>query len=870
MADYNRLVFNMSQIDEEESLAIFTPSTLGANSPQCVSSQTPNIGTPVRSFATPGSENAVASGSALATDSPYSCNSPKKASETPRSIACPAKKSRRPLIMMDPNMEQTMLDDSDYTNSFINKMSPANKQSFDSKVSLLTPILDTENASVSQVISDSTPNTQAMNAEECENLKFTPAKEFFKLQSSLQIMTPDAYDTPPLGTVPITDENEVISIASNSQSFEKNDRLNFTTANQSFNSNTSHQLLTLNTENATLTNPNVTSMSQDTQMSNVALIRERNDSMNFTIHIDSFNKKDLSQILTPNTDSNVPNITQNATESTPDMHRPDVMQISTGSGNQNFEDKLQALEDHYKEQQFVLLEQVAQAEHKFEEKCAEVTKLTEMLSAATAQTQELSNSLAAAEEEKLMKQVSATMDETGRINLEMSTILEENTRNLEEHYKEQNTMLLEQVLQAEKKYDELKSEKDALESKLRESEENVKQQNTMFLEQVSILLRKYHLDTKDKAPSQSTILAEAFCRGCCAAMAALEWIRGEAPAIAVFGLPAEAVPTYPTRGGMEHLVWVLQAEKKYDELKSEKDALESNLRESEENVKQQHTMFLEQVLQAEKKYDEVKSEKDALESNLRESEENVKQQHTMFLEQVLQAEKKYDELKSEKDALESNLRESEENVKQQHTMFLEQVLQAEKKYDELKSEKDALESNLRESEENVKQQHTMFLEQVLQAEKKYDELKSEKDALESNLRESEENVKQQHTMFLEQVLQAEKKYDELKSEKDALESNLRESEENVKQQHTMFLEQVLQAEKKYDELKSEKDVTDKKLQQIEERMNAESEEFDQIENNLRTENFELKREVVLCKFKLKLITEEEACVELGCDVAGLS
>lgn len=49
--------------------------------------------------------------------------------------------------------------------------------------------------------------------------------------------------------------------------------------------------------------------------------------------------------------------------------------------------------------------QVAQAEHKFEEKCAEVTKLTEMLSAATAQTQELSNCLAAAEEEKLMKQV---------------------------------------------------------------------------------------------------------------------------------------------------------------------------------------------------------------------------------------------------------------------------------------------------------------------------------------------------------------------------------------------------------------------------------------------------------------------------------
>lgn len=99
-----------------------------------------------------------------------------------------------------------------------------------------------------------------------------------------------------MGTVPITEKNEETTIATNSQSFgkeEKNDRLNFTTANQSSDSNTSRQLLSLSTENARLINPNVTSMS------------------------------------------------------------------STGSVNQNFESKLQAIEDHYKEQQFVLLEQVS-------------------------------------------------------------------------------------------------------------------------------------------------------------------------------------------------------------------------------------------------------------------------------------------------------------------------------------------------------------------------------------------------------------------------------------------------------------------------------------------------------------------------------
>ncbi|KAI1723463.1 laminin subunit alpha-2 [Ditylenchus destructor] len=640
MADYNRLVFNMSQIDEEESLAIFTPSTLGANSPQCVSSQTPNTGTPVRSFATPGPENAVASGSALATDSPNPYNSPKKASETPRSIACPAKRSRRPLIMLDPNLEQTMFDDSVYTNSPTNKMSPANKQSLDSEVSLLTPLPDAENASVCQVISDSTPNTQALDTEECENLKFTPAKEFFKLQRSLQIMTPDAYDTPSMGTVPITEKNEETTIATNSQSFgkeEKNDRLNFTTANQSSDSNTSRQLLSLSTENARLINPNVTSMS------------------------------------------------------------------STGSVNQNFESKLQAIEDHYKEQQFVLLEQVAQAEHKFEEKCAEVTKLTEMLSAATAQTQELSNCLAAAEEEKLMKQTlkeSTAMDETGRINLEMSTIMEENTRNLEEHYKEQQNLLLDQVLQAEAKYDSLKSEKSALESKLRESEEKLKQQHSTLLEQIA------------------------------------------------------------------------QMEKDYNEVKTKKQLVDD-----------EKQSLSEQIAQMEKDYNEVKTEKQLVDD----------EKQSLF-EQVLQAEVKYDSLKSEKDALESKLRESEEKLKQQHSTLLEQIAQMEKDYNEVKTEKQL-----------VDDEKQSLSEQIAQMEKDYNEVKTEKQL-----------VDDEKQSLSEQVLQAEVKYDSLKSEKDALESKLRESEEKLKQQHSTLLEQIAQMEKDYNEVKTKKQLVDDEKQSLSE------------------------------------------------------
>ncbi|KAI1733146.1 SH3 domain-containing protein [Ditylenchus destructor] len=60
-----------------------------------------------------------------------------------------------------------------------------------------------------------------------------------------------------------------------------------------------------------------------------------------------------------------------------------------------------------------------------------------------------------------------------------------------------------------------------------------------------------------------------------------------------------------------------------------------------------------------------------------------------------------------------------------------------------------------------------------------------------------------------------------------------------------------------------------KLDKLKVQMDHESEEFDQIENNLRTENFELKRQAVKYKFQLGLITKEDAIAELGCNVAEL-
>uniref|UniRef100_A0A915DIZ9 Uncharacterized protein n=1 Tax=Ditylenchus dipsaci TaxID=166011 RepID=A0A915DIZ9_9BILA len=57
-----------------------------------------------------------------------------------------------------------------------------------------------------------------------------------------------------------------------------------------------------------------------------------------------------------------------------------------------------------------------------------------------------------------------------------------------------------------------------------------------------------------------------------------------------------------------------------------------------------------------------------------------------------------------------------------------------------------------------------------------------------------------------------------------------------------------------------------KIAKLKERSKAESEEFDEIENNLRKENFQLKRDIVRYKCELKIITVEEASKELGCDL----
>lgn len=47
----------------------------------------------------------------------------------------------------------------------------------------------------------------------------------------------------------------------------------------------------------------------------------------------------------------------------------------------------------------------------------------------------------------------------------------------------------------------------------------------------------------------------------------------------------------------------------------------------------------------------------------------------------------------------------------------------------------------------------------------------------------------------------------------------------------------------------------------------ESEEFDEIENTLRTENFSLKRDLAKLKLRFSLISKEDACNELGFDIS---
>lgn len=54
---------------------------------------------------------------------------------------------------------------------------------------------------------------------------------------------------------------------------------------------------------------------------------------------------------------------------------------------------------------------------------------------------------------------------------------------------------------------------------------------------------------------------------------------------------------------------------------------------------------------------------------------------------------------------------------------------------------------------------------------------------------------------------------------------------------------------------------------LENQMISESEEFDEIEDNLRTENFSLKHQLIQLKLRLNMITEDEACMELGFDIS---
>lgn len=58
-------------------------------------------------------------------------------------------------------------------------------------------------------------------------------------------------------------------------------------------------------------------------------------------------------------------------------------------------------------------------------------------------------------------------------------------------------------------------------------------------------------------------------------------------------------------------------------------------------------------------------------------------------------------------------------------------------------------------------------------------------------------------------------------------------------------------------------MNEKELGNLRKILIVESEEFDQLENNLKEENFELRRELVKIKLDHNLISESEACNELG-------
>jgi len=55
------------------------------------------------------------------------------------------------------------------------------------------------------------------------------------------------------------------------------------------------------------------------------------------------------------------------------------------------------------------------------------------------------------------------------------------------------------------------------------------------------------------------------------------------------------------------------------------------------------------------------------------------------------------------------------------------------------------------------------------------------------------------------------------------------------------------------------------LSQLRAQMEKEWDEFDKLENTFREENFELKKEVLQLKRRLNIISDEEACAQLGHD-----
>jgi len=120
--------------------------------------------------------------------------------------------------------------------------------------------------------------------------------------------------------------------------------------------------------------------------------------------------------------------------------------------------------------------------------------------------------------------------------------------------------------------------------------------------------------------------------------------------------------------------------------------------------------------------------------------------------------------------------------------------------------------------------------------------------------EVEERLRREQNQFKEECARS---GDELAK----LEARLRDEEEGRKESEAKINEIVHEKEM----LIADNSKLSDQLSHIRAKMEKEYDEFDKLENTFREENFELKKDVLQLKRRLNIITDEEACAQLGHD-----